>query len=58
MKYKKLTVDLPRQPLVNQRPWSIAGWVLAIVFLLAAVYTYFHEAKKSSRLNTVSEAKK
>jgi hypothetical protein len=39
-KFRKLHVNLPRQPLVNQRPWLIAGYVFAAAFLLLAVLLY------------------
>lgn len=32
--YRQLDVDLPRQSLINQRPWLIAGLLLALNILL------------------------
>jgi hypothetical protein len=39
-RFKKLDINLPRQPIVNQRPWLIAGFLLAIAFLIATVLLY------------------
>ena len=39
--FRKLDVDLPRQPLVNERPFMIAGWVLALVLLFAIAMGYW-----------------
>jgi amino acid transporter len=36
---------LPRQPLVNQKPWAIAGVLLAVVFLLFVALTYYKYSK-------------
>ena len=32
--FRKLNVELPVEPINNEYPWSIAGWVLAIVFVI------------------------
>jgi len=45
--FKKLRMDLPRQPLTRQRPWLIAGFVLVFIILLIAAYGYFSEKKRS-----------
>ena len=39
--FRKLRVHLPRQPLVNQRPWWIAGLLLASIILLIAAWSYY-----------------
>jgi hypothetical protein len=39
-RFKKLEINLPRQPIVNQRPWLIAGFLLAVAFLIATVLLY------------------
>lgn len=39
-KFHKLDVDLPHQPLVNQRPWLVAGLLLASIILIAIAYAY------------------
>jgi hypothetical protein len=46
--FRKLRVRLPRQPLVNQRPWWIAGMLLAFIILLFAVYSYYAHKKRSA----------
>jgi heme/copper-type cytochrome/quinol oxidase subunit 3 len=38
--FRKLRMYLPRQPLVNQRPWLMAGILLVMIFLLIAIYCY------------------
>lgn len=40
-KFHKLGIDLPRQRLVNQRPWLVAGLLLASIILMAIAYAYF-----------------
>ena len=39
-KIRKIPFNLPRQPLVNQRPWLIAGLLFAFIILLMIVYNY------------------
>lgn len=41
---RKLPINLPRQPLYNQRPWLIAGLLLALIILFIAIYSYFAAA--------------
>ena len=43
--FRKLRVYLPRQPLVNQRPWWIAGMLLAFIIVLIAAYGYLKHKK-------------
>jgi hypothetical protein len=43
--FRKLRVHLPRQPLVNQRPWWIAGLLLALVILLVVAWSYYTHKK-------------
>ena len=40
-KFRKLQIDLPRQPVVNQRPWLIAGLLLVFIILLIAACNYY-----------------
>lgn len=47
VKYKKLHINLPKQPLVNQRPWLIIGLLLAFIFLLATAYAYVNHKGKT-----------
>jgi cbb3-type cytochrome oxidase subunit 3 len=44
-KFRKLHINLPRQPVVNQRPWFIAGLLLAVIFLLIAAWMYYSHKK-------------
>jgi H+/Cl- antiporter ClcA len=45
-KFRELNVELSRQPLVNQRPWWIAGLLLAFIFLLFTMWNYcFHKKR-------------
>jgi hypothetical protein len=39
-KFKKLEVELPRQPLSDQRRWAIAGLILAFLITLFTLYSY------------------
>lgn len=45
--YRKLRTYLPRQPIVNQRPWLLVGLLLAFIVLLIAAYGYFTHTGKS-----------
>ncbi len=44
--FRKLNLDLPRQPLVNERPWLAAGLLLAFIILLMSAYAYFENMKE------------
>ncbi|CAA9492549.1 MAG: hypothetical protein AVDCRST_MAG96-1581 [uncultured Segetibacter sp.] len=39
-KFRKLTIELPLQPLTDQRPWLVIGLLFAFIFLLFAAYAY------------------
>jgi hypothetical protein len=39
-KFRKLNIDIPRDPVTNVRPWSIAGWLFAIAFIIFTAYTF------------------
>jgi hypothetical protein len=39
--FRKLQIDLPRQPVVNQRPWLIAGLLLVFIIVLIAACNYY-----------------
>ncbi|MDQ3683493.1 MAG: hypothetical protein M3352_10560 [Bacteroidota bacterium] len=39
--FRKLEIDLPTQPVRNQRPWLVAGWLFVITILLIAAAAYF-----------------
>jgi len=40
-KFRKLDIDLPTEPLRNQRPWLVAGWLFVFAIMLLAVCAYF-----------------
>jgi hypothetical protein len=39
-KLRKLKMDVPLQPLTDQRPWFIAGLLLAFVVLIFFLFAY------------------
>jgi hypothetical protein len=39
-------MELPVQPVINQRPFSVLGWLLAAVILLLVVLSYLKYKKK------------
>ena len=39
-KFQKLDIDLPRQSLSDQKVWTVAGWLLALLIILLTLYTY------------------
>ena len=41
-KFQKLNIDLPKQPLSDQKAWMVAGWLIAALVILIAVYSYFN----------------
>ncbi len=47
-KFRKLQADLPRQPVVNQRPWLIAGLLLVFIILLIAACNYYVYKKRAA----------
>ncbi len=46
--FRKLDLDLPRQPSVDERPWLAAGLILAFIILLMSAYAYFDNAKEGA----------
>ncbi len=46
--FRKLDLDLPRQPSVDERPWLAAGLLLAFIILLMSAYAYFDNAKEGA----------
>ncbi len=46
--FRKLNLDLPRQPSVDQRPWMVAGLLLAFIILLMSAYAYFDNMKEGT----------
>jgi hypothetical protein len=39
--FKKLDVNLPTQPVVDSKPWGVAGWIWAALILAFALLFYF-----------------
>ena len=44
-KSRKFGIDLPRQPLVDQRPWLAAGIIIAVIILLMCSIAYIVNKK-------------
>jgi hypothetical protein len=38
--FKKLNIDLPRQPLSDQKVWTVAGWLLAAIVVVIIAISY------------------
>ena len=38
--YKKLDVNLPKQRLINERPWAIAGLLFVVAIVLFIIFNY------------------
>ncbi len=47
-KFRKLNIDLPTQPLVDERPWLAAGLLLGFIILLISAYAYFDHIKQGT----------
>jgi hypothetical protein len=41
-KFQKLNIDLPRQPLSDQKIWMVAGWLLAAIVTILIVISYIN----------------
>lgn len=41
-RFKKLDVDLPKQRLVDERPWAIAGLLFVIAIVLYILFNYLN----------------
>jgi hypothetical protein len=39
-RFRKLDINLPRQPVRDQRPWFVAGILLAFIILIVTGYAY------------------
>jgi len=46
--FRKLHVDLNREPTINQRPWFIAGWLLAVAILIFAIWGFYAYKKRTA----------
>ena len=53
--FRKLNLLLPRQPLVNQRPWWIAGLLFATLIVMLAVWSYNYSQKKKLAIPKTNE---
>jgi hypothetical protein len=38
--FRKLNIDLPLEPVTNDRPWFVAGVLVAIAFLIFVGYAF------------------
>lgn len=38
--FRKLNMDLPRQPLSDQKIWAVVGWILAIIIVILTALSY------------------
>lgn len=47
-RFRRLRVELPRQPVVDQRPWLAAGVLAAFIILLMCVCAYYYGAKEKT----------
>ena len=52
--FRKLNVDLPRQPLSDQKVWAVIGWVLAAIVILIMVVSYINYVNDQSSVQTKS----
>jgi hypothetical protein len=39
-KFRKLNIDLPREPITNDQPWLIAGLLFAFAFVIIVAYAF------------------
>jgi hypothetical protein len=53
--FKKLDIDLPRQPLSEQQSWLVAGILLAFAILVITAYSYIVFKKQASSLKNQEE---
>ena len=52
--FRKLNVDLPRQPLADQKVWAVIGWVLAAIVILIMIVSYINYLNDQSSVQTKS----
>jgi hypothetical protein len=53
--FRKLNIDLPRQPLSEQQSWLVAGILLAFAILVITAYSYIVFKKQASSLKNQEE---
>lgn len=46
--FRKLNINLPKQPSVDERPWLAVGLLLAFIILLMSAYAYFDNLKEGT----------
>lgn len=46
-KFRKLDIDLPRQPLSDHRPWEVAGIFLVLLILIFAIFSYLNSRNEA-----------
>jgi hypothetical protein len=56
-KFRKLDIDLPRQPLVDQGPWQVAGILLLLIILVFAVFSYYNFTGESEAFLQAADQK-
>jgi len=39
-KFRKLDIELPIEPITNDRPWAIAGMLCALAFVMIVAYAF------------------
>jgi hypothetical protein len=39
-KFRKLNIDLPLEPITDDRPWALVGVLMALGFLALAIYAF------------------
>ncbi len=54
--FRKLNIDLPRQPVSDQRPWLASGLLLGFIILLMSAYAYFKNLKKEDSARQQKES--
>ena len=52
--FRELDIDLPRQPVANQRPWMIGGLLLALAILVMAACAYLQYKKTTTVIKPTS----
>ena len=40
--FRKLNINLPKQPLPDQRVWAVAGWLLVAIIIIIIAISYIH----------------
>ncbi len=48
--FRKLDIELPAEPFVDDRPWLAGGLLLAFIILLMSAYAYFNHIKEGASI--------